>query len=151
LFNLYHACYMLHPSHPPSFDNSNNIWWRVQIMKLHIWQFSPASCHFIPLRSKYFPQHPVLKSFVSVLWCVGVISVQSLVMTDPGRGQVSRNNVIKGYLQYFCCWGSGVSYCSLLLELAKKTTPNHEGALSDKLVLWNMAQCRQFLFWNHVL
>jgi hypothetical protein len=24
-------------------------------------QVSPASYHFIPLRSKYFPQHPVLK------------------------------------------------------------------------------------------
>jgi hypothetical protein len=24
-------------------------------------QFSPASCHFILLRSKYSPQHPVLK------------------------------------------------------------------------------------------
>jgi hypothetical protein len=26
-------------------------------MKLLIMQFSPASCHFIPLRSKYSPQH----------------------------------------------------------------------------------------------
>jgi hypothetical protein len=24
-------------------------------------QFSPLSCHFIPLRTKYSPQHPVLK------------------------------------------------------------------------------------------
>jgi hypothetical protein len=24
-------------------------------------QFSPTFCHFISLRSKYFPQHPVLK------------------------------------------------------------------------------------------
>jgi hypothetical protein len=24
-------------------------------------QFSPTSCHFISLRSKYNPQHPVLK------------------------------------------------------------------------------------------
>jgi len=23
---LYHACYMFHPSHPPSFDHPNNIW-----------------------------------------------------------------------------------------------------------------------------
>jgi hypothetical protein len=33
----------------------------VQIMKLLIMQFYPASCHFILLRSKYSPQHPVLK------------------------------------------------------------------------------------------
>jgi hypothetical protein len=30
------------------------------IMELLIIQFSPASRHFIPLRSKYSPQHPVL-------------------------------------------------------------------------------------------
>jgi hypothetical protein len=29
-------------------------------MKLLILQFSPTSSHFIPLRSKYSPQHPVL-------------------------------------------------------------------------------------------
>jgi hypothetical protein len=28
---------------------------------LLIMQFSPTSCHFIPLRSKYSTQHPVLK------------------------------------------------------------------------------------------
>jgi len=28
-------------------------------MKLYIMQSSPASCHFLPLRSKYCPQHPV--------------------------------------------------------------------------------------------
>jgi hypothetical protein len=30
-------------------------------MKLLIMQSSPASCHFLFLRSKYSPQHPVLK------------------------------------------------------------------------------------------
>jgi hypothetical protein len=30
-------------------------------MKLLIMQFSPTSCHFIPLRSKYSPEHSVLK------------------------------------------------------------------------------------------
>jgi hypothetical protein len=36
-------------------------WRRVQVMKLLIMQFSPISCHFISLRTKYSPQHPVLK------------------------------------------------------------------------------------------
>jgi hypothetical protein len=30
-------------------------------MKLLIMQFRPASRYIIPLRSKYYPQHPVLK------------------------------------------------------------------------------------------
>jgi hypothetical protein len=36
-------------------------------MKLLIMQFSPTSYHFIPLRSKYSPQQPVLKYPQSVL------------------------------------------------------------------------------------
>jgi hypothetical protein len=36
-------------------------WWRVQVMKLLIMQFSPTSRHFFSLRSKYSPQHPFLK------------------------------------------------------------------------------------------
>jgi hypothetical protein len=49
------------PSHPPRLDYSNHIWQRVQIMKLLLMQFSPSYCHFIPLWSKYPPQHNVLK------------------------------------------------------------------------------------------
>jgi hypothetical protein len=55
---LPHSCYMPCPSHPPWLDHS---WRRVQVTKLHIMQFSPISRHFISLRSKYSPQHPVLK------------------------------------------------------------------------------------------
>jgi hypothetical protein len=29
-----HACHMHRPSHPPSFDLLNNIWWSVQVMTL---------------------------------------------------------------------------------------------------------------------
>jgi hypothetical protein len=38
----------------------NFTWPTVQVMKLLIMQFSPTSYNF-PLRSKYSPQHPVLK------------------------------------------------------------------------------------------
>jgi hypothetical protein len=34
-------------------------------MKLLIVQFSPTSCHFIPLRCKYPPQHPSLLGLVN--------------------------------------------------------------------------------------
>jgi hypothetical protein len=36
-------------------------------MKLVIVQFSPNSRHFICLRSKYSPQHPVLKSDIHLV------------------------------------------------------------------------------------
>jgi hypothetical protein len=37
----------------------------LQIMELLIVQLSAASCHFIPLRPKYSPQHPVLNTLSS--------------------------------------------------------------------------------------
>jgi hypothetical protein len=43
-------------------------------------QLSPASCHFIPLRSKYSPQHPVLKH---VLTCVQ----RDYEATHPWKGR----------------------------------------------------------------
>jgi hypothetical protein len=42
-------------------------------MKLLIMQFSPASCHFIPLRFKY-SQHSVLKHPWSIVWTPALIS-----------------------------------------------------------------------------
>jgi hypothetical protein len=38
----------------------------MQVLKLLIMQISPTSRHFISLRSKYSPQHPVLKHPYSI-------------------------------------------------------------------------------------
>jgi hypothetical protein len=62
----HHSCYVPCRSHPPLLDHSNYNWRRVQVMKLLIMQFSPTSCHFIPLRTKYSAQHPVLKHRLSL-------------------------------------------------------------------------------------
>jgi hypothetical protein len=58
-----HFPFMLHavPSHPPWLDQYYYTWRLVQVMKLLIVQFSPTSCHFISLCSKYSPHHPFLK------------------------------------------------------------------------------------------
>jgi hypothetical protein len=40
----------------PWFDHSN-VWWSVQVTKLLITRSSPVSQNFLPLRSKYSPQH----------------------------------------------------------------------------------------------
>jgi hypothetical protein len=54
-----HSRYTIYPSNSSSLDHSNYTWRRVHVMKLLIMQVSPNICHFIPLRSKYFPQHTV--------------------------------------------------------------------------------------------
>jgi hypothetical protein len=56
-----HSCYMLCPSHPPLLDHSDYTWLIIQITKILVIPFSPLSHHLIPVRSKYPPQHPVLK------------------------------------------------------------------------------------------
>jgi hypothetical protein len=58
--SLFHACYMLHPSHPTSFNHHSNISRSIQVMKLLIIQSHPASRHFFPLGSKYSHHHSVL-------------------------------------------------------------------------------------------
>jgi hypothetical protein len=37
------------------------IWENMQVIKLFIMQLYPTCCHFTSFRSKYSPQHPVLK------------------------------------------------------------------------------------------
>jgi hypothetical protein len=54
-----HLCHMPCQSHP-QLDQYKYTGRRVQVMVLIIMQLSPASCHFIPLWSKY-SQHPDLK------------------------------------------------------------------------------------------
>ena len=44
-----------------SFDHSKNIWWTVQVMKVHVmWSFL-LLCYLVPLRPKYASQHPILE------------------------------------------------------------------------------------------
>jgi hypothetical protein len=52
-----HSCYIPCLSHPPWLDHSNYVLRGVQVMKLLVMQFPPVSRNFIPLRSKYSPQH----------------------------------------------------------------------------------------------
>jgi hypothetical protein len=49
------------PSHPTWLHHSNYTWQIVQVMKLHIMQFSSTSFHLIYHQSKYSPQQHVLK------------------------------------------------------------------------------------------
>jgi hypothetical protein len=59
--HLSHACYMPRPSHSHWLVHPDNTWWSVQFIKLFIMHSSSSSRHFLWLRSKYTPQHPVLK------------------------------------------------------------------------------------------
>jgi hypothetical protein len=48
-------------------------------------QSSPASCNFLPLRSKYSSHHPVLKHppyVISVGFWLGCINIERLVLLD---------------------------------------------------------------------
>jgi hypothetical protein len=55
---LVYACHMSSPPHPPWFNHPNTIRWRIQDMKFIIMLFFS--------RSKYLPQHSVLRNPQSV-------------------------------------------------------------------------------------
>ena len=50
---LHHARYTPSLSLPPCFEELNEIWWGVQIIKLFLTQFSSVSCCFLPCRLIY--------------------------------------------------------------------------------------------------
>jgi hypothetical protein len=58
---LYHARYVLCLVIFLDCDIKHNIWKGNQILKPVITQFSPTSYFFIPLMSKYYSQHPLLR------------------------------------------------------------------------------------------
>ena len=61
-FSVSHAYYMPHLSHSSWFNHPTNIWLGVQFIKLLILYLSPLPCCLIPLRLRYLPQHPILKT-----------------------------------------------------------------------------------------
>ena len=56
-----HTYYMLRPSHSSRFDQPNNIWWGVQIIKLLCMNFSLLRLYPSPIRPKYSPRHRIMK------------------------------------------------------------------------------------------
>jgi hypothetical protein len=58
---------MSSPRHSPWFNHLNNIQWRIQAVKFIIMQFSSWSI-FLLFRSKYHPQHSVLKKPQSMMF-----------------------------------------------------------------------------------
>jgi hypothetical protein len=61
---------MPYPFHPPCFEHCSNIWWSI-----HIMQITPTFCYFLLLRSKYSPQHPVLKHHCSI-WSIAFTTTE---------------------------------------------------------------------------
>jgi len=93
--------YMPHPSQLPWFDHPNNIWWSVQVMKLLIIQSSPASLHFLPLKSKYSYKHSKLWFFLAFWWWdITIYLVFSVFTSRPAPLHGSSRAVFS--LWYMC-------------------------------------------------
>jgi hypothetical protein len=75
---LPHWCYMPCSSNPSWLHHSNYTWRIVQVVKLLIMQFSPTSCHFIPLRSKY-SQRNIMKGKCRKDSCIESINMRTEV------------------------------------------------------------------------
>jgi len=59
-YPLPHMFCLPYPAHSFWFDHPNNIWCGIQIIQLVMWS-SPLHCYIVTLRTRYFPQHPILK------------------------------------------------------------------------------------------
>lgn len=60
------TCCVSRQSYSYLFNYSNNIWWEVKIMTLHIVLF-PLPCYLVSLRQKYILQHPMLWFTIQVV------------------------------------------------------------------------------------
>jgi hypothetical protein len=77
-------------SHLTLHDLINFIWWRALNMKLIV-QICPASCCFLPVRSKY-SQHPVLKHSVP-LQASGLLILQDLLIAGTSLHNLRRQSL----------------------------------------------------------
>ena len=59
--SLSHTCYMSCPSQSSWLDHQNNISWGIQRIKPLV-KYSPLPCYLVHFRSKYSPQHSILKN-----------------------------------------------------------------------------------------
>lgn len=87
----------------------NNISWKVQIMELVSMKFSPSSCSFIPFRSKYPSQNPVMTtSSITVMNCLVKIIfknkqlMQKKVLVVNKQSHVRTFNLNTAYTVKFC-------------------------------------------------
>ena len=58
---LPHTCYMPRPYHSSRFDHSNYICDECRSLSASLRSFLHSPCYLVPVRSKYPPQHPILK------------------------------------------------------------------------------------------
>jgi hypothetical protein len=65
---LFLISFMPRPPHCSWCDNPNKIWCRLQIMKLFIMQFPPASCYFLPLRPNIVLSTLFSSAFFMCMW-----------------------------------------------------------------------------------
>jgi hypothetical protein len=78
---------MPRPYHPPWFYHLNNIWWRIKLWGLSL----RSRSLLLPLRSKYFPEHPVLSQNhnINIYYCLLICPLkgQNLNLNSQCRGR----------------------------------------------------------------
>jgi hypothetical protein len=111
-----HSPYMPRATHPPWSDQSNNIWWRLQIMKLLITQFSLGFICTSVLVSLFLPIFSSLFQIFHLFteWFTNFTSSSILWRYSPNRALASLNIC----LQTFLFWAVSFQF---LLHLSKLT------------------------------
>jgi len=126
--------YMPNVSKPPWLDHRNNIWWRVDIMKLLIKSFSPVYSSFLPLRSNIMPVLIWITSFhfETYLYVLHVILTYLGITTHDCQkwSEVKWQSELPA--QFSVAWTSSVHLCPelpmkfQLIIFVQKTRTSHE-------------------------
>jgi hypothetical protein len=97
---LPHTCHMPGSSNPPWLDHPNT-WWKAQIIKFLIINFSPLSCYFLSLSAKHFPQNPILETQVLYVPRTGLWTSACLPPHLQSNGLCDvRSTVLLGLIKY---------------------------------------------------
>jgi hypothetical protein len=115
-------------------------------MKLLIMQFYQTSYHFIPLRCKYSPQHPVLKYPQSELLTVFLNTPQLNKMLQLFSVELHEKIVVFGALQRVMrkhAWYISVQYPGISLVGLRKTTKHlsQDTRYPGRDSIWGSPEC----------
>ena len=119
---ILHICHKPCPAQPPWFHHTHtyNILQAVEITSLCIMRFPPSSCHFLPQKPEYLPQHPIHKHY------------QHIFLPHCVRLQVSNNDIKQQGLLQFC---KNLTFRFLHSKQENKRWPEWSQALCEFNVL----------------
>lgn len=95
--SILHTCHMSCLFLPSLFCCCNNVWWQVQLTKLHIMQFSPISSYLPPLRTNIL--------LIVMLWSMLSLYSSFNIRNEVVQWYRASKSFILGFIFFHIFWG----------------------------------------------